>query len=72
MAAAAQVVGIGVARVNVYLPEELARAARPARLNLSKLLQEALRDRLAADRLDAWLDRLEDGRIQADGGSHLG
>ena len=46
-------------RVNVYLPDELAAAARAARLNLSSLTQEAIRRELAGRTTDAWLASLE-------------
>jgi post-segregation antitoxin (ccd killing protein) len=48
-----------MARVNVYLPDELARAARTAGLNISKVTQEALSEDLARRETDGWLDRLE-------------
>jgi post-segregation antitoxin (ccd killing protein) len=47
-----------MARVNVYLPDELAEAARAAGLNVSSLTQEVLRERLAARRTSEWLDRV--------------
>jgi hypothetical protein len=47
-----------MARVNVYLPEDLAGDAREAGLNVSALTQAAVRDALAARRTDAWLDGL--------------
>lgn len=46
-------------RVNVYLPDELAKAARPLGLNLSQVLQTALQERLESVRLDAWLGQLD-------------
>jgi post-segregation antitoxin (ccd killing protein) len=49
-----------MARVNVYLPDELAQDARAAGLNISRVTQEALSNRLAQDETDRWLDRLED------------
>ena len=49
-----------MARVNVYLPNELARAARAAGLNISKVTQEALSNNLAQSATDGWLDRLAD------------
>jgi post-segregation antitoxin (ccd killing protein) len=49
-----------MARVNVYLPDELARAARAADLNISKVAQEALSNNLAQRETDSWLDHLED------------
>lgn len=45
-----------MARVNVYLPDELAADARAAGLNVSQLTQEALRSALAARQVDDWLD----------------
>ena len=48
-----------MARVNVYLPDELAREARAAGLNISRVAQEALSDTLATSETDRWLDRLE-------------
>ncbi len=46
-------------RVNVYLPDDLAAAARAARLNLSSLTQEAIRRELAGRTTDDWLATLE-------------
>jgi post-segregation antitoxin (ccd killing protein) len=48
-----------MSRVNVYRPDELAAAARAARLNLSSLTQEAIRRELAGRTTDAWLASLE-------------
>jgi post-segregation antitoxin (ccd killing protein) len=48
-----------MARVNVYLPDELAASARDAGLNISGLTQDAVHDALAAVSTDRWLDRLE-------------
>ena len=48
-----------MARVNVYLPDELAAAAKAAGLNVSGLTQEAIQAALAARRVDDWLDDLE-------------
>ena len=45
-----------MARVNVYLPDDLAAEAKAAGLNVSNLTQEALRAELAAGRVDEWLD----------------
>ncbi len=47
-----------MARVNVYLPDDLADAAREAQLNVSSVTQEALRSALAARRGSAWLARM--------------
>ncbi len=48
-----------MARVNVYLPDELAREARAAGLNISKVAQAALSSTLAHNETDRWLDRLD-------------
>lgn len=48
-----------MARVNVYLPDDLAREAREAGLNISGLTQEALRSALAARQSAQWLDGLQ-------------
>lgn len=45
-------------RVNVYLPDELVAEVRPLGLNLSQVLQGALRERLNSGRLEAWLQQL--------------
>ncbi len=45
-----------MARVNVYLPDPLARAVREAGINVSRVAQEALAGALAARDTDAWLD----------------
>jgi post-segregation antitoxin (ccd killing protein) len=48
-----------MARVNVYLPDDLAKRAQAAGINVSALTQNALRSALAATDTDRWLDRLE-------------
>jgi Post-segregation antitoxin CcdA len=47
-----------MARVNVYLPDDLAREARDADINVSRLTQEAVTGALAAHRTDQWLDQV--------------
>jgi post-segregation antitoxin (ccd killing protein) len=47
-----------MARVNVYLPNDLAAEAKAAGLNVSNLTQEVLRSVLAARSTDGWLDGL--------------
>lgn len=47
-----------VARLNVYLPDELAAQAKAASLNLSAVTQEAVRRSLVARSTDAWLATL--------------
>ena len=46
-------------RVNVYLPDDLAALARPLGLNLSHVLQSALRVRIDSVRMEAWLGDLD-------------
>jgi len=48
-----------MARVNVYLPDDLARRARSAGLNISGVAQRALNDALTRGETDRWLNRLE-------------
>ena len=48
-----------MARVNVYLPDDLAERARSAGVSISAITQDALRSALAANDVDRWLDRLE-------------
>lgn len=57
-----------MARVNVYLPDDLAERARSAGVNVSGLAQDAIRGALASIDADAWLDRLE--RLPGSGLSH--
>ncbi|MCY3850419.1 MAG: type II toxin-antitoxin system CcdA family antitoxin [Acidimicrobiaceae bacterium] len=47
-----------MARVNVYLPDDLAAVARESGLNVSRLTQEALRRAIEARDLDLWLDEV--------------
>ena len=44
-----------MARVNVYLPDDLAAQAKQARLNVSAITQDAIRTNLAASATDIWL-----------------
>lgn len=48
-----------MARVNVYLPDDLAQQARAAHLNISGVAQEALRSALQRGETDRWLDSLD-------------
>jgi hypothetical protein len=48
-----------MARLNVYVPDELADAARKAELNVSAITQEAIRGALDANSVSAWLDSLD-------------
>ncbi len=52
-----------MARVNVYLPDELADEARAAGINVSSLTQDALRRELGARRSTTWLEQV--GRLPA-------
>ncbi len=47
-----------MARVNVYLPDDLADKARAADLNVSGLTQAAIQRELDRQSLDAWLDEV--------------
>jgi post-segregation antitoxin (ccd killing protein) len=49
-----------MARVNVYLPDDLADQARAAELNVSAITQEALRAELARHETDRWLERVRE------------
>ncbi len=44
-----------MARVNVYLPDDLAARAKEADLNVSSLTQKAIEQALAARSTNAWL-----------------
>jgi hypothetical protein len=45
-----------MARLNVYVPDELAERARAAGLNVSALTQAAISAELDRDAMEAWLD----------------
>lgn len=45
-----------MARVNIYLPDELAQEARDAHLNISGLTQDAVRRALDRAAVGAWID----------------
>ena len=47
-----------MARVNVYLPDDLAEAARKSGLNVSALTQEAIRNEIEGASVDNWLASL--------------
>lgn len=48
-----------MARLNVYLPDDLARQARAAGLSVSNVTQTALRRELSARNTAEWLGRLD-------------
>jgi post-segregation antitoxin (ccd killing protein) len=52
-----------MARINVYLPDDLARQARAAGMSVSNVTQVALRRELGARNTAEWLSRL--GRLPA-------
>ncbi|MGE2689789.1 type II toxin-antitoxin system CcdA family antitoxin [Mycolicibacterium pulveris] len=47
-----------MARLNVYVPDELAGRARSANVNVSAVVQAALADELDRRATNAWLDEL--------------
>jgi post-segregation antitoxin (ccd killing protein) len=47
-----------MARVNIYLPDDLAEEARSAGLNISNVAQDALRRELANRATSAWVERV--------------
>jgi post-segregation antitoxin (ccd killing protein) len=47
-----------MARVNVYLPDELADQAKDAGLNVSSLTQQAVRSALSAKKTAEWLEEV--------------
>jgi post-segregation antitoxin (ccd killing protein) len=55
-------------RVNVYLPDDLAREARDAGLNVSGLTRDAVERALASRRANEWLDSVV--RLGSTGVSH--
>jgi post-segregation antitoxin (ccd killing protein) len=57
-----------MARVNVYLPDDLAERARAAGVNISGITQNAIRSALAGLDTDSWLNRL--GRLPANDVAH--
>ena len=56
-----------IARVNVYLPDDLAEEVRASGINVSHVTQEALRATLSPLRTDRWLDDVM--RLGSAGGS---
>jgi post-segregation antitoxin (ccd killing protein) len=48
-----------MARLNVYVPDELAEAARSAELNVSAITQAAIRTALDANSIGSWLESLD-------------
>jgi post-segregation antitoxin (ccd killing protein) len=47
-----------MARVNVYLPDDLADQAKEAGLNVSSLTQDAVRSALSASQIEDWLSQV--------------
>jgi post-segregation antitoxin (ccd killing protein) len=52
------VYSVRMARVNIYLPDDLADASRGAGLSVSTIAQAALRQALVSRSTDEWLDRV--------------
>ena len=50
---------MGLAHINVYLPDQLAGEAKEAGINISALTQDAVRAALGAARIDQWLEEVE-------------
>jgi post-segregation antitoxin (ccd killing protein) len=57
-----------MARVNVYLPDELASRVKKADLNVSAIAQKALEEELAGRENNEWLARIR--RLPPSGVSH--
>ena len=57
-----------MARVNVYLPDELADEVKRADLNVSRITQAAVRAELAATASARWLERV--GSLASTGLDH--
>lgn len=49
-----------MARINVYLPDEMAEVVKSANLNVSALTQNAIRIALAQGSTNNWLATLDD------------
>lgn len=47
-----------MSRINVYVPDDLAAEARSAKLNISAVVQDALRRELNRQRTNEWLEGL--------------
>ncbi|MGI8727488.1 MAG: type II toxin-antitoxin system CcdA family antitoxin [Solirubrobacterales bacterium] len=57
-----------MARISVYLPDDLAEEMKRADLNVSRLTQAAIRTALAAADTNRWLDRA--GSLDETGVTH--
>ncbi|CAJ1581942.1 type II toxin-antitoxin system CcdA family antitoxin [[Mycobacterium] wendilense] len=60
-----------MARLNVYVPDELAERARARGLNVSALTQAAIRAELEDSATDAWLESLDPRSAEARHGDVL-
>ncbi len=49
-----------MARVNVYLPDELAAETKAAGLNVSRIAQEALKRELQSERMAKWIAEVKE------------
>lgn len=59
------VYSVCMARLNVYVPDELAERAKSANLNVSALAQAAIADELQRQATSSWLDALPTPRTRA-------
>lgn len=57
-----------MARINVYLPDDLADQAKDAGLNVSSLTQDAIRSALSASQTEEWLTQV--GALSPTGTGH--
>ncbi len=62
--ASPSVYNVCMSRVNIYLPDDLARRAREAGLNVSGLAQEAIETALRVRDLQAWLNEVRANPIK--------
>ena len=51
---------LSMSRVNIYLPDELAAAAKEAGVNVSQITQDELRKELNRNRTAEWVVRVRD------------
>ena len=59
-----RVYDVCMARLNVYVPDELAARSREAGLNVSALTQQAITAALAGGQTDSWLSTLPSRRAE--------
>lgn len=54
-----------MSRVNIYLPDDLAKEAKLTGINVSQVAQEALREELRRHRMGDWVARVSQRRPTA-------